>query len=200
MKFILASSSPRRSQLLKSLGVRFTVVKPTAEEDHAKDAPPEDVVGANSEAKARSVAANLEGDGLVLGADTLVYLEGKAFGKPKDLEEARQMLRALSGNRHLVYTGLTVIELKTGRVLTGYERTGVVFRSLSDSDIEHYLQSVSPLDRAGAYTVEGPGGLLVERFEGCYYNVVGLPLVKLDQMLRTLDLNLFRLPLQPGSC
>ncbi|MCK5557413.1 MAG: septum formation inhibitor Maf [Candidatus Hydrogenedentes bacterium] len=200
MKFILASSSPRRAQLLKSLGVRFTVVKPTAEEGHAKDAPPEEVVTANSEAKARSVAANLEGDGLVLGADTLVYLEGKAFGKPKDLEEARQMLRALSGNRHLVYTGLTVIELKTGKVLTGYERTGVVFRSLSDSDIEHYLQSVSPLDRAGAYTVEGPGSLLVKRFEGCYYNVVGLPLVKLDQMLRTLDLNLFHPTFQPGSC
>jgi septum formation protein len=199
MKFILASSSPRREQLLKSLVVQFTIVKPTAEESDGDGSPPEEVVKANSEAKARSVAEHCTGDCLILGADTLVFLEGKALGKPRDIAEARKMLRALSGRQHFVYTGLTLIELSTGVVLTDFERTAVTFRQLSDSDIDLYLQAVSPLDRAGAYTVEGVGSLLVERFEGCYFNVVGLPLVKLDEMLRTLGVNLFHPPFQPAD-
>ena len=101
------------------------------------------------------------------------------------------MLRALSGNRHFVFTGLTLIDRRSGTVLSDFERTGVVFRHLAESDIGMYLDVISPLDRAGAYTVEGVGALLVERFEGCFYNVVGLPLVKLDTMLRTLGVNLF---------
>jgi len=199
MKFVLASSSPRREQLLKSLDVQFTIVKPTAEETEGAGSPPEEVVKTNSEAKARSVAENCAGDSLILGADTLVFLEKKALGKPRDIAEAREMLQALSGRQHFVYTGLTLIQLSTGAVLTDFERTAVTFRRLSDSDIDLYLQAVSPLDRAGAYTVEGVGSLLVERFDGCYFNVVGLPLVKLDEMLRTLGISFFHPPFQAAD-
>jgi len=191
MNLILASSSPRRSMLLESLGLQFTTVKPTASECDDEDVPPDELVKLNSRAKAESVAALSAGDALVLGADTLVHLGGKVLGKPRDLDEARKMLLGLSGNRHHVYTGLTLIDMKSGTVLTDFERTEVTFRRLSASDIELYLQAVKPLDRAGAYTVEGVGSLLVERFEGCYYNVLGLPLAKLDGMLRTVGVNLF---------
>ncbi len=199
MSFVLASSSPRREQLLKSLDVQFAIVKPTAEESDGDGSPPEEVVKANSEAKARSVAENRTGDSLILGADTLVFLDKRVLGKPRDITEAREMLQALSGRQHFVYTGLTLIQLGTGAVLTDFERTAVTFRQLSDADIDLYLQAVSPLDRAGAYTVEGVGSLLVERFEGCYFNVVGLPLVKLDEMLRSLGVNLFAPPFLPPS-
>ena len=179
--------------LLESLGLEFTTVKPSATESDDKRMPPDELVKLNSRAKAESVAAQSARSALILGADTLVHLDGKVLGKPRDLDEAREMLLALSGNRHTVYTGLTLIDVKNGTVLTDFERTEVTFRRLTASDIELYLQAVRPLDRAGAYTVEGAGSLLVERFEGCYYNVLGLPLVKLDEMLRMLGANLFQL-------
>ena len=178
--------------LLESLGLRFTTVNPTAAESDDERLPPDELVKLNSRAKAQSVAAQNSGDALILGADTLVYLDGKVLGKPRDIDEAREMLRALTGNRHDVYTGITLIDIETDTVLTDFERTEVTFRELSVSYIDLYLRAVRPLDRAGAYTVEGVGSLLVERFEGCYYNVVGLPLVKLDKMLRTIGVNLFR--------
>lgn len=178
--------------LLESLGLQFTTLKPSSAESDDEGVPPDELVKLNSRAKAESVAAQSPGDALILGADTLVYLDGKVLGKPRDLDEAREMLLALSGNRHHVYTGLTLIDMKSGTVLTDFERTEVTLRGLSVSDIELYLQAVRPLDRAGAYTVEGAGSLLVERFEGCYYNVLGLPLAKLDEMLRTVGMNLFR--------
>jgi septum formation protein len=177
--------------LLESLGVPFTVLEPTAAENNNAELRPHELVMINSDAKARSVADQTGDDDLILGADTIVHLEGRILGKPRDIEEARMMLRALSGNRHFVFTGLTLIDRRSGTVLSDFERTGVVFRHLAESDIGMYLDVISPLDRAGAYTVEGVGALLVERFEGCFYNVVGLPLVKLDTMLRTLGVNLF---------
>ncbi len=191
MNLVLASSSPRRAMLLESLGLRFAIVEPTGRENHDRELPPGDVVKLNSRAKAQSVAAHQPENALILGADTIVYLEGKIFGKPRDLDEAREMLLELSGRCHDVYTGITLIQNRTGTILTDYERTSVTFRDLSVSDIETYLQAVKPLDRAGAYTVECIGSLLVERFDGCYYNVLGLPLVKLDEMLRTMGVNLF---------
>ena len=179
--------------LLESLGLQFTTVKPTASESNERGVSPDELVKLNSKAKAQSVAAQNPGDALILGADTLVYLDGRVLGKPRDLDEAREMLLALSGKRHTVYTGLTLIHMESGTVLTDFEQTDVTFRRLTASDIELYLQAVRPLDRAGAYTVEGAGSLLVERFEGCYYNVLGLPVVKLDKMLRTVGVNLFGL-------
>jgi len=193
MNLILASSSPRRVRLLESLGLKFATVKPSAEESDDGRMPPDQLVNLNSRAKAESVAARSPSDALILGADTLVYLNGKVLGKPLDLDEAREMLLALSGKQHTVYTGITLIHMESGSVLTDFERTEVTFRRLTTSDVELYLQSVRPLDRAGAYTVEGAGSLLVERFEGCYYNVLGLPLVKLDEMLRKFGANLFKL-------
>jgi len=193
MNLVLASSSPRRAMLLRSLGLQFTTVKPRATESGDAGLPPGELVKMNSKNKANSVAVESTDDVLILGADTVVYLEGRVLGKPRDLEQAREMLGALSAKRHFVYTGLTLIDLKSGEVSTDFEQTAVTFRPLSSSDIERYLETVVPLDRAGAYTVEGVGSLLVERFEGCYYNVLGLPLVKLDKMLRTFGFDLFSL-------
>ncbi len=179
--------------MLESLGLQFTTVKPNASESNERGVSPDELVKLNSRAKAQSVADQSARDAMILGADTLVYLDGRVLGKPRDLDEAREMLLALSGKRHTVYTGLTLIHMESGTVLTDFERTDVTFRRLTASDIETYLQGVRPLDRAGAYTVEGAGSLLVERFDGCYYNVLGLPVVKLDKMLRAVGVNLFGL-------
>lgn len=133
--------------------------------------------------KAREVAGRL-GHGLVIGADTVVILSGATLEKPADAAEAREMLAALSGRWHEVYTGLALVDGLTGIARIGHERTRVKFRRLLPGEIEAYVGSGEPLDKAGAYGIQGLGAVLVERIEGCYTNVVGLPLARLISMLR----------------
>jgi len=192
MRVILGSASPRRRELLESVGLEFKV-KPSAvaEVDHGSGSPHETVVR-NALTKARDVAARVDDDVLVIGADTLVFAGDHALGKPGSLDEARDMLRMLSGVTHQVYTGVAVVRTTDGHEVTGYERTDVTFRDLSDTDIDSYIEQVDPLDRAGAYTVDGPGSLLAERFDGCFYNVLGLPMVVLDTLLGGFGISLFK--------
>ena len=133
-------------------------------------------------AKAENVASRFEA-GLVIGADTVVSCIGRIFGKPTDLKDARSMLRQLAGRSHRVYSGVAVVRIEDGSQRTAHAITEVTFRPLSESQIERYLDMVNPLDKAGAYAIQGAGGIIIEKISGCYYNVVGLPLTTLDGLL-----------------
>lgn len=187
---VLASASPRRSALLAALGIAFDVVPSHAPEVDEGEVPAE-IVKNNAAVKCREVARRMPQGAVVIAADTLVFLDEHVLSKPADLSEARHMLRRLSGNTHQVITGLAIQLAGKGEVITGSETTDVSFRQLSDSEIDRFVEIVQPMDRAGAYTVDGPGSLMVTRYHGCYQNVLGLPLARLDSLLRHVGVSLF---------
>jgi len=188
MKIVLASGSPRRRELLGALGLEFTVHPARGEESFAEGLSPEETVGCLSRAKAEEVAAQYPRDTLVIAADTIVWHEGRVFGKPSDKAEAFSMLRALSGDTHRVYTGITLIA--NGNVLCEAECTEVRFRELSDREIEAYIATGEPMDKAGAYGIQGKASLFVEGIVGDYFNVMGLPICRLGKMLNKLGVSL----------
>jgi len=196
-RIVLASASPRRRALLEALGIALEVMPSGAEE--TATGIPTVIVEENARIKRDDVAANLDGDALVIAADTLVFLGDEALGKPATLDEARGMLRRLSGNTHRVITGVVVMNTATNGQASGHEITEVTFRELTDAEIDRIVEVVKPLDRAGAYTVDGPGSLLVARYDGCYQNVLGLPIVRLDDVLRTIGVSLFDLVDKDGA-
>jgi septum formation protein len=179
---ILASGSPRRSELLAAAGLSFEVVVSTAEEIHDAAIPLAELCEANAELKARAVAAE-RGDAAVIGADTLVWIEGEPLGKPRDLDEARAMLRRLSGRSHTVCTGVCIV-FPGGRVERFHELTTVRFRELDEAIIETYLTRTHPLDKAGAYGIQDSGEMIVEGIDGAFDNVMGLPVARLLERLR----------------
>ncbi len=175
---VLASASPRRYNLLKQIGLNFVVHPSGIDEDSYQASTPEEHVLRLSKDKALEVAKNYD-DAIVISADTIVVLDGEIINKPKDPDEAKQMLRKLSGRTHKVYTGFTILDTKTKKVVSDFEVTDVKFRELSDDEIEEYVASGSPLDKAGAYGIQDDyGAVFVERINGCFYNVVGFPLTK----------------------
>ncbi len=176
-KLILASKSPRRAYLLGLLGLDFEVMDSQVEEADEKFTMPEVHVLELAQKKALKIAEKVN-DGFVVGADTIVVLNGKIFGKPKEKNQALEMLKYLSGKTHAVYTGFAIVEKPTGRMVSEYERTLVTFRKLEDQEIEDYINTESPLDKAGAYGIQDQSAIFAERIEGCFYNVVGLPLTK----------------------
>jgi septum formation protein len=180
-RLILASESPRRKELLSQLGVAFTVM-PSGISEQFPAGPPQDGVVALALAKARAVAARID-SGVVLGADTEVVLGGTAFGKPRDHEDARRMLRALSGRQHEVMTGLALVEAPDGHSTSETVVTKVRMKEYDDVAIDEYLATAEPFDKAGAYAVQGLGETLVESVDGCYTNVVGLPLTTTRRLL-----------------
>jgi septum formation protein len=196
-RIVLASASPRRRSLLEALGAAIEVMPSGAAETAAGS--PAAVVEENARIKRDDVASNLDGDALVIAADTLVFLGDEPLGKPATLDEARAMLRLLSGNTHRVITGVAVRNTATNGQASGHEVTEVTFRDLAGAEIDRFVEVVEPLDRAGAYTVDGPGSLLVARYEGCYQNVLGLPMVRLDEVLRTIGVSLFDLVDKDGA-
>lgn len=181
MKIVLASQSPRRRQLLGQMGLEFTTQSPEIDESafHGRDA--RDLVETLSREKARWVARQQTPDTLVIGADTVVVLDGAILGKPRDGAEAEAMLAALSGRDHQVFTGVTLCQ--GDRILTQAEETQVTFRPLTGQEIRQYVSTGEPMDKAGAYGIQGLGALLAERLEGDYFNVMGLPLCRLGEML-----------------
>jgi septum formation protein len=183
MHIILASASPRRKELMEMLRVpNLKIIPAKGEERPPEHAATGDLVMALSAAKAREVAAQCEPEDLVIGADTIVWVDGHAFGKPRDAAEAAAMLRRLSGDVHEVYTGVTLI--RNGRENSEYERSLVRFRPLTEEEIACYIATGEPMDKAGAYGAQGRGALLVERIDGDFFNVMGLPLCRLGQMLK----------------
>lgn len=191
-RIVLASASPRRRALLAALGIPIEVIPSDAPECDCGTAPAA-IVTANARAKRDDVARRLNAPAVVIAADTLVFLDEHVLSKPADTDEARAMLRRLSGNTHQVVTGIAVMDTATGRSAEGAESTDVTFRQLTDAEIARFVEIVNPVDRAGAYTVDGPGSLLVARYDGCYQNVLGLPVVKLDKLLRQIGVHLFEL-------
>ena len=181
MKIVLASQSPRRRQLLGQMGLEFTTQSPEIDESafHGRDA--RDLVETLSREKARWVARQQTPDTLVIGADTVVVLDGAILGKPRAGAEAQAMLAALSGRDHQAVTGVTLCQ--GDRILTQAEETQVTFRPLTGQEIRQYVSTGEPMDKAGAYGIQGLGGLLVEGIRGDYHNVMGLPICRLGRML-----------------
>lgn len=187
----LASQSPRRREILAELGIPFRLRKSPYEETTS------DVVGLepNEQAarlaglKAFHAATGLD-DGIVIGADTIVVLDEHVLGKPKDRDDARRMLTMLSGRTHRVITGISLVDPKNGQTVTHAESTNVVFKQLSEREITDYIDSPEPYDKAGAYAVQGMASLFVERIDGCYYNVVGFPIVAFGNLLKYIGLDI----------
>ncbi|MCI7473796.1 MAG: Maf family protein [Clostridiales bacterium] len=188
MDIILASKSPRRRALLEQMGVRdFRIVTPDIDEHMDRDLPPAELVRQISLEKAQAVATQADPNTVVIAADTVVALDGVVLGKPADKEEAFRMLSLLSGNRHQVYTGLTV--LRGEQVFSQWEETAVTFRSLTAEEIEAYIATGEPMDKAGAYGIQGYGALFIQGISGDYYNVMGLPVCRLGQILGQLGMD-----------
>lgn len=181
-EIVLASASPRRAELLKQIGIAFEVVPSDIDEKIDPDLDILDWVQNMSLDKAVSVARRLERDALVIGADTIVVKEG-ILGKPQNAAHAHEMLSRLQGSWHEVITGIAVVESSTLKSIKSYEKTKVKMRSLPEDMIKSYIETGEPFDKAGSYGIQGMGALLVEKIEGCYFNVVGLPLAKLSTML-----------------
>ena len=181
---ILASGSPRRQMLLTELGWNIKVIVPQVEEFPAPGEDPEEMVLRLSHAKALSVYEKFP-DSRVIGADTVVVSGDEIFGKPADHEDALSMIKKLQGKKHTVITGVALIA-PDGRKLVEAEKTIVKFRPLNDREIISYLESGESFDKAGSYAIQGQGMLLVESIEGCYFNVVGLPLYRLSRMFADL--------------
>ncbi len=183
---ILASASPRRQMLLDQVGIPYRVIPSSAVElQQTGGARPETVAIENARRKAADVAACVD-SGLVLGADTIVCLDGQILGKPSGPEQAASMLRALSGREHVVMTGIALCCQPSGAWKFGCETTSVQFKTLHPDEIAAYIASGEPLDKAGAYGIQGRAGLFIARISGCYGNVVGLPLGLLRDLLREL--------------
>lgn len=176
--FILASTSPRRAELLSLLPMKFTVVGSAASEVSHRHLTPLEVCQLNAHRKARAVA-RLHPDALVLGADTLVFLGGKIFGKPRHRAEARAMLRCLQGRKHQVVTGVSLMHQRARRERIFAVSTEVLFHPLNDRQIHNYLTKINPLDKAGAYAIQERGELIVAEIFGSFTNVVGLPVERL---------------------
>jgi septum formation protein len=190
-QLILASQSPRRKQLLKALGIKFAVVENLFAENEHKNGSPQDHVIENALGKAHSVAAKYK-NALIIGADTVVVFKRKVLGKPKDNGEAVLFLRMLQGNTHAVYTGLALIDTRKNKRETGFVKTLVTMRTLNEQELNAYLSLINPLDKAGSYAIQGPGSILVEQIDGCYYNVVGFPIAKLEEMMISFGTSLFQ--------
>lgn len=187
MKFILASKSPRRREILETLGLDFSIVTSDADESYEKGTLPSDVVMSLSAKKAAAVKAHLEKmgedltDTVIIAADTVVSAAGEILGKPRDREDAERMLMMLSGSEHSVLSGITVIY--NGSSASAYEETFVRFSPMSEKEIKWYAESGEPDDKAGAYAIQGHASMWVEGIDGCYFNVVGLPVACLRKLL-----------------
>ncbi len=182
--FILASKSPRRKQLLRSIGLDAQIIPANIDESKLKNLPPEKMVTQLAMLKATDVARSFKGETYVIGADTCVHIDGEILGKPRDIADAKRMLNKLGGRVHEVYTGYCVVNCKSGSAVAKCEKTLVTFRSLSEKEIDAYIKTREPMDKAGAYGIQEKGAMFIEKIEGDYFNVVGLPLCALAQMLR----------------
>ena len=192
MAVILASQSPRRRELLERMGLSDFLIRPAqGEENFDPSLTPTQLVEALSRQKAEEISAGAGPEDIVIAADTVVSVDGRVLGKPGDEAEAAEMLVALSGREHTVYTGVTV--RRGGETVTEHEATAVRFRSLTGEEIAAYVATGEPMDKAGAYGIQGYGCLLVEGISGDYFNVVGLPVCRLGKILARFGVEPLRL-------
>jgi nucleoside triphosphate pyrophosphatase len=185
-KLILASASPRRAEILRNAGYAFTVLSSAVDETPFPEESASAHVSRLAAAKAELVAARAVGPAIVLAADTIVALENRILGKPRSEDDARHMLEILSGRAHTVLTGVTMVRLPDAERIDFVESTLVHFAHLDEEEISRYLATDEPHDKAGAYAIQGRAGRYIPRIEGCYFNVVGLPLARVQQALTDL--------------
>jgi septum formation protein len=185
-KLILASASPRRAEILRDAGFTFVVMSSAIDETPVPGESAQDLVQRLAGAKAELVAARAVGPAIVIAADTAVLIEGEILGKPRTTDDARHMLTKLSGRVHSVLTGVTAIRLPDAERRSFIETTHVHFAPLSPEQLTSFLSTEEPFDKAGAYAIQGRAGRFIPRIEGCYYNVVGLPLARLFYSLSEL--------------
>ena len=184
-RIILASASPRRKELLEQVGVTFEIIPAVGEEIITDNSPQQAVLDLSAQ-KAAEVAAKVQGDVIVLGADTVVAFGDRILGKPKDAADAERMLSMLSGNTHSVYTGVSIVVKQSGesRSYSFYEETEVTMYPLAEQQILSYVRTGEPMDKAGSYGIQGKGAVFIEKIQGDYNNVVGLPIAR---VFRTLE-------------
>jgi septum formation protein len=186
MKIILASSSPRRAEILRNAGIAFEIRPTQIDETALPGETPHAMVARLAEAKARAAASQMDADlveCIIVGADTTVELDAEILGKPRDAGHAREVLAKLSGRTHHVLTGLFLLRLPSRATQTAIENSAVTFAPLSENEIDAYVATGEPLGKAGAYAIQGVAGRYVPRIEGCYFNVVGLPIARLYALL-----------------
>ncbi|WP_339059925.1 Maf family protein [Tepidibacillus marianensis] len=188
---ILASSSPRRKELLQLVGIPFQVHASHVDEEVDQNLSPEEIVEELAQRKAEDVSLSYNHE-LIIGSDTIVVLDQRILGKPKDSQEAFFMLKELQGRAHWVYSGVAVVDSYTRKVMVSHQKTKVWMRSLSDEEIQAYIATKEPLDKAGSYGIQGIGAILIERIEGDYFNIVGLPLVLLQHMLQNFNISILK--------
>lgn len=176
---------------MRLLNIPFTVRRSRAHEICRIKTSVAQLVKENACIKALDIAGTVKSPSIVIGADTVVYAKGRLILKPKDLAEAKKNLKDLMSAPHWVYTGVAVVDSASGKICVDYERTRLVMTALTDQEIDRYHQEVPPMDKAGGFDIEGRGGLFIPRIEGCYYNVIGLPLAKLVEMLRQFGVHAF---------
>ena len=184
MEIILASGSPRRKEILEQIGASFSI-RPAKGEEIIRGETPAEVVKGLSAAKAREVASDAPSESLVIGADTVVVYDGRILGKPKDEEDAVSMLKMLSGEQHQVYTGVTaIVKSEINKTVTFAECTEVRIFPMNEEEIRSYVKTGEPMDKAGAYAVQGYFAKYIEGIDGDFYNVMGLPVARLCRMLK----------------
>jgi septum formation protein len=191
MNIILASSSERRREILASCGIKHKVMPSHATEYMAISKLPEQVAMINARIKAEAIAKKLK-SGCVIGADTVVLLGSQIIGKPKNARHAKKMLKEMSGKTISVYTGLCVIDVKKENLISDYEKSFVTVKKLKDKDIPKYFKLLGPYDKAGGFSIEGPGSFIFDNIKGSYFNVLGLPTTKLQEMFEKLGVNLLK--------
>lgn len=186
-RIILASASPRRQKLLSLFGLKFEVFPAEINEDDYSSIIPSEIVLELSLKKAEKVAENFP-DSIIIGSDTIVWLDGELLSKPSDKKNAYDILSKLSGNTHTVFTGITVLDTTSNNILQDFAETQVTFREISDEEKISYIETGSPMDKAGAYGIQDDfGAVFVTHISGCYYNIVGLPVSKLYSLLQKLN-------------
>jgi septum formation protein len=188
-KIILASASPRRKELLEKIRLKFEIDPSDCEEDINPEFDPQEIVQQLSIIKAKSVAARHK-NALIIAADTIGVMGDKILGKPHTEDEACKMLHEISGKSHLVITGFSILDTTTNKIVTGIVNTRVYIKKLTGQEIDAYVKTGEPLDKAGAYAIQGIGAVIVEKIEGDYYNVMGLPLNALTEALKEFGINI----------
>lgn len=182
LKLVLASASPRREEILKKLNLKFTIVPSKINEEEFTESDPVELVKKLALKKAKSVSELVE-EAIVIAADTVVVYDNQILGKPKDEEDAKKMLNTLSSNQHQVITGISVVNSQTGENFVDHNITDVKMMSMTENEINNYVETGEPMDKAGSYAIQGYGGLFVEEIKGSYHSVVGLPIHQLAKLL-----------------
>lgn len=192
-KLVLASASPRRKKLLKELGFQFEVIPSTIEEYVPPGTLPDDAVKTLALQKAQDISNTLKYPAIIIGADTTVVINNESLGKPRDTQEAFEMLKLLSGNTHTVITGIAIIDNSNNKSIVDSVYSEVTFKKLSDEEIVNYIKTKEPMDKAGAYAIQGIGSIFIEKIQGCYSNIVGLPVPRLNEILKQFDIDVLQI-------